>query len=71
MKKPVILFLIKIYLDIYNEMDSIKYKKNESAKKLSIRKNEDVNVPISASKRDSYLGNKRGWQNDIFEYTGN
>ena len=32
-------------------MDSIKYKKIDSGKKLSIRKNEDANLPVSASKR--------------------
>jgi len=46
-------------------MDTAKYKKNETPKKLSFRKNEEVK-----DKKDTFLGSKRGLQNDMFEYTG-
>ena len=67
MKRQVTLVYNIIYLDIYNEMDSIKYKKNDIVKKINFRK--DINEEVK-EKPQSFLGSKRALQNDIFEYTG-
>jgi hypothetical protein len=48
-------------------MDSVKYKKNDVYKKICFRKKEEEE---QKDKRDAFLGNKRGSQNDMFEYTG-